>query len=1432
MTCACLAVQGSPDLFRQHVPLFLPGVFDRLGDLKGPVREGARNLLVSLMELRVTPPADVFGKASAGWRHKNWRVREELLRTCERAFASDALSESDLSVKATLPQVLNALEDREPGVREAATSAILGAASRAGPAIHGMLARHTIRPGQLREIQARLADANLGAGVVQSVGPGSGSRPGSIGGSRPGSRPSPSSAGSDGGGATRRPGSNAGARARGVGSPSEGAERRPTSTSSTGSGGGGARGGSASSTLGNSYSSHSSTLRPSTTGGLGSTGRLIERVAAGVAQGTAGSDVPPPYGAATGRVIRIAEGDSPAPVNVDSERELSNEIERAAARLDPSKEWTDRVAAMTRLEALLLGGAAEWDCFPGLLGKLRGPLTAQVADRRSSIVRQAAHLLVVLAAELGGEFEKEAAHYVPELFKCVVITVQIIAESGDLGVRGILHNCQARALVPRLCDAASKDRSVKLRCQATGWLRLVVREWDDACLGDRGRDCVEEAILSMVKDGSNDVRAGARRVFADYARRYPDHAGRAQSRLDANTRRLIAQESAAGAYDGGGDDDWVPGAETMHARTRPHTSQEGSRLGGAGSRSGSRPAAVRVPGSRLGHSSAPVSPVDQRAGNDDDFGARAGRSNAGSSTLGRSDSLPASSKAVAHRVSGATGGHAASRNGLGSRDGARGGGGGLRAASTAGAKPAVAARVVDRAAADLKPAAKTSTGKLRRDSPSASNHLAPDLAEYGVSPEPPEPKPAPTVRSTLASAPSLLRNASWETKTEAFETLAAALRSGGAKARADAIANCAKVADMFVDHAGDAHHRVACAVLEAVVEAVPVLGPGLEPHLERLCPALFPRLVDAKESVRGLASAALAAVGDAFTADALLPALLTSLEQSKAPRAKTGVLEFALYVLSGQGGGTDPHARARGRHHPASAGTGGLGAWVARVAPLTRDRHAPLRAAAAAGLAAVHTRADQAVLLRYLATVPGVDAAAVCRAVAPHAPSIEAEFNAYADAMRNDKYGGHSGNNSGRYSDDDEDEEEAFGDDAEELRESVPVPDETDPDGDVVGGDDQRVTSGDVVAAALDRSMERLGVPPSAGGVDGAASLAGYGAEALDRRAAEVSGYGAVSRQGAHLGGKAAVSSGNQDDRADEPPEVAAPPTPGVVANEVADKVSDKMADKMADGAQNLDVASLALAEAIDAASSAGPASRPRALASVRRALRAGAHPGSDRAGQVLAVALEALASEEGGDEARTHALFTLRDLAQCAPDAFAPHAAIALPRILDALSGKSTEGGAPAGVGGEVALSAGDALEGVVEALSPGAAMRALAPHVGRGGAAPVRCLGGVIARMEPETLMRSTPELIPGLVEAFNSPSADVRKAVVDTLVSMYDSLGDWLLPQLSGLSPAQQKLVTIYINRAMEKNGAGGGKGGAKTGAISIGDASRRPLAPRHQ
>jgi CLIP-associating protein 1/2 len=85
-------------------------------------------------------------------------------------------------------------------------------------------------------------------------------------------------------------------------------------------------------------------------------------------------------------IARIAEGAPPRPLPVDSERELAQELEAIAVRLSgniATGEWTDRLAAMVRVEALLLGGAAEWDSFPALLAKLRGPLTNQVADPKS-----------------------------------------------------------------------------------------------------------------------------------------------------------------------------------------------------------------------------------------------------------------------------------------------------------------------------------------------------------------------------------------------------------------------------------------------------------------------------------------------------------------------------------------------------------------------------------------------------------------------------------------------------------------------------------------------------------------------------------------------------------------------------------------------------------------------------------------------------------------------------------------------------------------------------------------------------------------------------------------------------------------------------------------------------------------------------------------
>ena len=82
------AVLGAPDQFRGGILQgILPGVFDRLGDAKAPVRDAGRDLFLALMSAGAVSPAELVGEASPAWRHKNWRVREETLRVVERAFS-------------------------------------------------------------------------------------------------------------------------------------------------------------------------------------------------------------------------------------------------------------------------------------------------------------------------------------------------------------------------------------------------------------------------------------------------------------------------------------------------------------------------------------------------------------------------------------------------------------------------------------------------------------------------------------------------------------------------------------------------------------------------------------------------------------------------------------------------------------------------------------------------------------------------------------------------------------------------------------------------------------------------------------------------------------------------------------------------------------------------------------------------------------------------------------------------------------------------------------------------------------------------------------------------------------------------------------------------------------------------------------------------
>jgi CLIP-associating protein 1/2 len=62
--------------------------------------------------------------------------------------------------------------------------------------------------------------------------------------------------------------------------------------------------------------------------------------------------------------------------------------------------------------------------------------------------------------------------------------------------------------------------------------------------------------------------------------------------------------------------------------------------------------------------------------------------------------------------------------------------------------------------------------------------------------------------------------------------------------------------------------------------------------------------------------------------------------------------------------------------------------------------------------------------------------------------------------------------------------------------------------------------------------------------------------------------------------------------------------------------------------------------------------------------------------------------------------------------------------------------------------------------------------------------------------------PALAPPLVAAFGSSAQEVRKAVVFALVDIYLALGEEVMQHLRDLTPAQQKLLLMYVQRATSR------------------------------
>ncbi|WOH01829.1 hypothetical protein DCAR_0521214 [Daucus carota subsp. sativus] len=1347
----------SGEHFKLHFNGLVPAVVERLGDSKQPVRDAARRLLLTLMEVS-SPTLIVERAGSYAWMHKSWRIREEFARTVTSAIGLFASTELPLQ-RAILPSILQMLNDSHPGVREAAIVCIEEMYTHIGPQFRDELLRHHLPTSMARDINARLE------------------------------RIQPKSSLSD--------------------------------------------------------------------------GRISNYASGDVKSSSLHPKRSSPKAKSSSREASLFGGDSDLtekpvePIKVYSEKELIREFEKISLTLVPEKDWSVRIGAMQRVEALVIGGAADYPCFRGLLKQLVGPLSTQLADRRSSIVKQGCHLLCFLSKELLGDFEACAEMLIPVLFKLVVITVLVIAESADNCIKTMLRNCKVSRVLPRIAECAKNDRNAVLRARCCDYALLILEYWADAPEIQRAADLYEDFIKCCVGDAMSEVRSTARACYRMFANTWPERSRRLFSCFDPVIQRLIndedggmhkrhaspslrernsqmsanSQTSVSSTLPGYGTSAIVAMDKNASITSRASLSSglfssQATSVGKGAERSlesvlnASKQKVTAIESmlrgldiSGKGQSVSLDLGVDPPSSRDPPFPLAAPAStslanslsldstsgflkgNSRSGGLGMSDiitQIQASKDPSKLSYRGGIGSEPLST--FSSFSGKRGSErhqerGHFEETDIREARRSVNlhsdrqyldssyrdANVRDsqnsyipnfqRPLVRRNVAVRASAG--RRRSFDDNQFSVGEMSSYVEGPA--------SLNDALSEG--LSNSSDWNARVAAFNYLRSLLQQG-TKGVQEVTQSFEKVMKLFFQHLDDPHHKVAQAALSTLADMIPACRKPFESYMERILPHVFSRLIDPKESVRQPCSTTLDIVGKTYGVDSLLPALLRSLDEQRSPKAKLAVIEFAI-------GSFKKHAQ----NAEGSGNTGILKLWLAKLTPLVHDKNTKLKEAAITCIISVYSYFDSAAVLNFILSLSIEEQNSLRRALKKNTPRIEVDLMNFlqnkkerqrpkssydpADVVGTSSDEGYvvapkRSHLYGRYSSGSIDS-----DGGRKWSSGQDLAHNTNVIGHMSSSDTQdHLYHGHESVSNTDRNLR-------SGDVNYGISIPSENLGSWNYR---------QETNGVHL----EVSSPKHNDMnglADSEHQWV---STGITTDNGAAQIDHS---KLAINSNPVPDTELSIPQILhlicNGNDEGSSASKRDALQQLVETSVANDHSiWTKYFNQILTVVLEIL--DDSDSSIRELALLLVVEMLKNQKDPMEDSVEIVIERLLHVTKDPVAK----------VASEAESCLTLVLSQYDPFRCLSVVVPLLvtedEKTLVTCINCLTKLVGRLSQEELMTQLPSFLPSIFEAFGNQSADVRKTVVFCLVDIYIMLGKAFLPYLEGLNSTQLRLVTIYANR----------------------------------
>lgn len=482
--------------FRPYLSSVVPSVADRLGDSKDAVREKAQTLLSSMMDNVVTPN-NMFERLIPAFSHKNGKVREEVMTCLQNTLTNHGASA--VTVSRLIPHVVKLLSDPTAPVRDCAFNTLVECYKHYGERLRmDLTKKHNIPSGKLPALMTRFDEVRDTGLMMPS--------------------------------------------ATTTATPNEGKGDDEVDRASVKSGGSKSRASSAPpvrrSVLGAALPPKSA---GGESGGGGGPRTTIKRVPS-ISRGRAGSSSSStaPAGAVDEASFFASFEDVPK-VNIYSARELEDSLTKIREVISsPSNDWDKRVDALKKLRSLLIAGANGYEEFYPHLRLLEPAMQLSIKDLRSQVVREACITVAYMSQELHHKVDHLCETVLPNLIYLIPNSAKVMASSGVVTIRFIIQNTHHHKLIPILLrEISSKNREIrKVLCEV---LDQLVHTWPTHSM-EKHVLILAETIKKGITDADPEARAFSRKAYWGFAGHFKDEADKLLNSLDPSYKKMLQGE--------------------------------------------------------------------------------------------------------------------------------------------------------------------------------------------------------------------------------------------------------------------------------------------------------------------------------------------------------------------------------------------------------------------------------------------------------------------------------------------------------------------------------------------------------------------------------------------------------------------------------------------------------------------------------------------------------------------------------------------------------------------------------------------------------------------------------------------------------------------------------------------------------------------------